>query len=141
MTDGTVTLFEHHQRIDAPIDVVFDLLSSEEGLRQWIARAAEVELVPGGRIQWTHDNGDTMVGRILEVERPHRLVFSYGWSGGKLGLPPESTVVSIRLTENDDVTELHLVHENLPAKTADEHGDGWRWFVGRLAAAASARRG
>jgi len=132
VTDGTVTLFEHRQHIDAPIEVVFELLSSAEGLCQWIARAAEVELSAGGRIQWTHDNGDTMVGRIIEVDPPHRLVFSYGWQGDMLGLPPEATLVTIVLAARADGTELHLRHENLPVQTAQRHVQGWQWFLGRL---------
>jgi hypothetical protein len=27
--------------------------------------------VPGGRLQWTHENGATMVGRFVELDPPH----------------------------------------------------------------------
>ena len=133
---ASLTLFEHRRTIDAPASVVFDLLTTPEGLRQWIARAAEVSVAPQGRITWTHDNGDTMVGRILELQPPHRLVFSYGWADGAMSMPPESTRVEITLTERDGTTELHLVHRALPVEAEPRHAEGWRWFLARLDEAA-----
>lgn len=137
---GALTVFEQRRTIEAPASAIFELLTTAQGLREWIARSAEVSLVEDGRISWTHDNGDTMVGRILEVEPPRRLVFTYGWADGAMGMPPESTRVEITLTERDGTTELHLVHRALPMEAEPRHAEGWRWFLERLAGAATRPR-
>jgi hypothetical protein len=53
------------------------------------------------------------------------VVFSYGWEDGRMGVPPESTVVEIDLTE-------HLVHHGLPPETVADHQHGWAHFLGVL---------
>jgi hypothetical protein len=42
-----------------------------------------------------------------------------------MGVPPESTVVEIDLTE-------HLVHHGLPPETVADHQHGWAHFLGVL---------
>lgn len=131
----SVTLFEHRLRIAAPRETVFELLSTVEGLCRWMAVSAEVELRPHGRVSWRHENGDVMLGRFLEIESPERLLFSYGWENGQLGVGPESTIVEITLREDAGATELHLVHRSLPLEGAPRHEQGWRYFLQRLRAA------
>ncbi len=133
MTPVEFTLYEERRSIAAEVSVVFELLCTASGLQQWIAADADVDPRPGGRIAWTHDNGDRMQGRFVELEAPHRLVFTYGWADGAMGVAPESTVVEITLTAVTAGTELHLVHRQLPASAADRHAQGWRYFLSRLA--------
>ena len=94
--------------IEAPATEVYRQLSTVEGLHRWIAVDAVSEPVPGGRVQWTHENGATMVGRFLELDPPHRLVIAYGWKDDLMGVPPESTIVEIDLT--DLTARLELRH-------------------------------
>ncbi|HEX6332042.1 MAG TPA: SRPBCC domain-containing protein, partial [Actinomycetota bacterium] len=77
-----------------------------DGLKRWIADDAEVDPTPGGRVRWTHENGATMVGRFVELEPPRRLVFTYGWEGNLMGLPPEASTVEIELEEREGTTTL-----------------------------------
>ena len=132
MTTSGLTLFEQRMLIPASPAIVFELLTTPQGLRQWIAREATVELTPDGLISWTHENGAQMVGRFREIVPPTRLVFSYGWSDGAMGMGPESTLVEITLTEQGEQTELHLVHRHLPSAAKDRHAEGWRYFLDRL---------
>jgi uncharacterized protein YndB with AHSA1/START domain len=67
---------------------------------------------------------------------PHRrVVFTYGWEDGRMGVPPESTTVEIDLAEEDGVTTLRLVHHGLPPAAAADHERGWAYFLGLLGAA------
>jgi uncharacterized protein YndB with AHSA1/START domain len=40
-----------------------------------------------------------VVGRFVELVPHRRLVFTYGWEDGLMGVPPESTTVEIDLVE------------------------------------------
>lgn len=133
---GTV-LVEEEIRIAAPRESVFALLTTVEGLLQWMAVEAECEPVAGGRLRWRHENGAVMAGRFVSVEPPARLAFTYGWESGGPDLPPESTLVEIELQEGAGGTLLRLVHSRLPPKAAGEHRVGWQWFLQKLAQSAA----
>ena len=76
-----------------------------------------------------------VLGRFLELEPPRRLVLAYGWELPlDRAIPPESTVVEIRLDELAGATHLRLIHRGLPPGQVDAHHHGWDYFLGRLAA-------
>ena len=83
--------------IAAAPDAVFELFTTEQGLVRWMASEATVDLRPGGRWRWVHDNGDASAGEYLEIEPPDRLAFTYGWESGPLDdVPPGSTASTSR---------------------------------------------
>jgi uncharacterized protein YndB with AHSA1/START domain len=127
-----VRLVEHRVVLDAPASEVYRHLTTAEGLIRWMAVDAIAEPVPGGRLQWTHENGATMIGRFLEVEPPCRLVIAYGWQGDLMGVPPESTRVEIVLEETEGKTTLTLIHSAIPLEALDDHRRGWSFFMDRL---------
>jgi uncharacterized protein YndB with AHSA1/START domain len=118
--------------IDAPADVVYRHLTDPAALATWIAASAESEPVVDGPVRWTFANGAVMSGRYLELRPPHRLVFTYGWEGDLMGVPPGSTVVEIDLRPHPGGTLLALTHRMLPAPAAEEHRRGWEHFLGVL---------
>ena len=61
-----------------------------------------------------------------------RLVFTYGWEDGRMGVPPESTTVEIDLVETDGATTVRLVHYGLPPETVQDHQQGWAHFLSAL---------
>jgi uncharacterized protein YndB with AHSA1/START domain len=67
-------------------------------------------------------NGATVVGRFVELVPHRRLVFTYGWEDGRLGVPPGRTTVEI----------------TSPRTTAPDHQRGWTYFLGILRDALSA---
>ena len=129
-------LGSYELRIAAPAAVVWELLTTAEGLVRWVGPEASVEPVSGGALRWTHPDGSTVVGRFVELVPHRRLVFTYGWEDGRMGVPPESTAVEIELSEAGGETTLRLVHRGLPPEAVEPHEHGWRYFLGELRAAA-----
>ncbi|MEZ5079217.1 MAG: SRPBCC domain-containing protein [Thermoleophilia bacterium] len=125
--------------IDAPVDIVWTLLTSADGLNAWMSVASEVDLRPGGSIRWTHDNGWVVAGTIQEIVPMRRLVFTYGWETGGFPVPIDSSVVSIELTALGDLTHVSVRHDGLTEPMAQQHAQGWERFMDRLAACAAGR--
>lgn len=125
--------------IAAPVDLVWSLISTSEGLTEWMAVEAAVDLRVGGAIRWVHDNGWTVAGTIREVTPMRRLSYTYGWESGGFPVPLESSVVTIELTARGEVTELSVRHDGLTAEMAEQHQGGWRMFIARLADRAARR--
>jgi uncharacterized protein YndB with AHSA1/START domain len=122
----------HEVTIAAPKEVVWEHLTTADGLVRWVGPHADAEPVPGGVIRWSHPDGSTVVGRFVELVPHRRLVFTYGWEDGKLGVPPASTTVEIELAEEGGVTTLRLTHHGLPPAAVDDHERGWAYFLGLL---------
>jgi uncharacterized protein YndB with AHSA1/START domain len=125
-------LASYEVTIDAPAEVVWAYLTTAEGLVRWVGPEATADPAPGGVLRWVHLNGATVVGRFVELVPHRRLVFTYGWEDGRLGVPPGSTTVEIDLTEQDGTTTLRLVHHGLPPESVPDHQQGWAWFLGIL---------
>jgi uncharacterized protein YndB with AHSA1/START domain len=127
-------MLDYGIRIDAPADIVFEMLTDANLLTEWMATSAEVDPRPGGAFRWVYENGDIVRGRFVELQPPSRLVLAYGWEvPAERGIPPESTVVEITLQEEAGSTQLSLVHRGLPADQLESHRHGWEFFLGRLA--------
>jgi uncharacterized protein YndB with AHSA1/START domain len=74
-----------------------------------------------------------MLGRFIELDPPKRLVIAYGWRDNLMGVPPESTTVEIRLSEDEPGrTTLTLIHRGIPAGVVEDHQQGWEFFSERL---------
>ena len=127
-------MIDYELRIEAPIGVVYEMLTDPRLLSEWMADEAESDSRPGGSFRWAYENGDVVRGRFVELDPPRRLVLAYGWEQPVTrGIPPGSTVVEITLDEEDGATTLRLVHRGLPPGQLDAHGRGWGYFLGRLA--------
>jgi uncharacterized protein YndB with AHSA1/START domain len=118
---------------------VYELLTDEELLVEWMAPHAELDARPGGKLTWTHVNGDTVLGTFVELVPSRRVVFTYGWDREDVRIPPGSTTVEIDLRPHEGGTELHLVHRGLAEPMADAHSGGWSNYLARLTALAEGR--
>ena len=119
--------------ITAPADQVFEHFVDPALFGLWMAEDATLNPVPGGIVSWTHPNGDTVSGRFVEIDRPRRLVFTYGWERADVEILPGSTTVEVDLVEQDDGTTLvTLQHHGLGDAAADAHSGGWAHYLGRL---------
>jgi uncharacterized protein YndB with AHSA1/START domain len=127
-----VRLASYEVTIAAPAAVVWEHLTTADGLVRWVGPQAAADPVPGGALRWTHPNGATVIGRFVELVPHRRVVFSYGWEDGRMGVGPESTTVEIDLTEHEGATTVRLVHHALPPEAVDDHERGWAYFLGVL---------
>jgi uncharacterized protein YndB with AHSA1/START domain len=130
-------LVEKTVHVDAPPEVIYELFTDATQLVRWMAATADVDARPGGTIRWTHHNGDACSGRFVELVRPRRIVFTYGWERPDVAVPPGSTTVEITLRPAGEGTELTLVHRGLAGPMADAHAGGWANYLSRLASCAS----
>ena len=132
MTDK---LFRTSVRIEATPTEVFPYLTDPTLLTRWMGDNADLEPAVGGAYA-VDITGVPIRGTFLEVNPPHRLVFSWGVAGND-AFPPASTTVEITLTPDGPSTVLELVHLDLPPEELPKHDTGWGHFLERLAIAAS----
>ena len=127
-------------RFDVPAERVFDSWLDAALIGRWMfgptvreERIVRLSLDPkvGGRFSFVVDRQGQQVdhvGEYLEVDRPNRLVFTWGIAG-------ESTS-RVALTFAGDITGCHLTlaHELAPewADLADRTEAGWRFMMGTL---------
>ena len=116
--------------IAAPAEVVFDLLTSPEGLTSWMGEYAELDPQPGGGFA-VDIAGHPVRGRYLVVEPSSRVVVSWGFPGSA-ELPVGASTVEFRLWPIDGGTRVELTHAGLPDSALPGHADGWAHFLPRL---------
>jgi uncharacterized protein YndB with AHSA1/START domain len=138
-TTADLTTIEQTVDIDAPPETVWEYWIDPKLLTEWWGIEADVEPALGGSFRVVMESGPIARGEYTELDRPNRLVFTFGWEGNEPGQPlaPGSTRVEVTLTPKGNGTHLVLRHE-LPSTHAADHSKGWALFVGeRLRAAAS----
>jgi uncharacterized protein YndB with AHSA1/START domain len=118
-------------QIDAPPDIVFDCFCDADALITWMGQAARTEPWPGGYFAVDID-GMLVRGEFKVVERPSRLVFSWGFANGG-ELPPGASTVEVNLVERRGGTQLTLTHRDLPDNEVSKHRHGWGGFLPVLA--------
>lgn len=134
VTDAVVEKLVH---IKAPPATVFEYFCKPELMLKWQGIEAQLEAKVGGVYRVRMDDNHVALGKYLEVQPPHRIVFSFGWIGGE-NVPPEASRVEVTLApdESGEGTRLRLAHFLLPEKQRHLHKEGWDFFVDRLVIAA-----
>src|SRR5216684_3410810 len=103
--DGVVEVSVH---IAAQPETVFGYFTDPGRYIQWMGTGAELEPVPGGCYRVVMRDGVEAAGEFVEVDPPHRLVFTWGW------------------------THVVLRHYGLPDDQCEHHRKGWLLYLGRL---------
>lgn len=116
--------------IDAAPDAVFAYLTTPAGLTAWLGQHAEAEPEPGGTFA-VDIAGYPIRGRYLQIERPHRVVVSWGVAGSD-ELAPGASTVTFTLTATATGTRVDLHHGGLPEAGLVGYADGWQHFLPRL---------
>ncbi len=132
MSDGS---YVTSVRIEASPEAVFPYLTDADLIVRWMGEWSELQAEPGGEFA-VDVNGVPVRGRYVEVEPPHRVVFTWGAAGNDT-LPPGSSTVEITLRPDGDATVLDLIHRDLPPEEQPDHAIGWSHFVARLVVAAA----
>jgi uncharacterized protein YndB with AHSA1/START domain len=134
--DGRVV---HEQVLPQPREQVFAFFTDPSRLARWLGLRAELEPAPGGRFRFEVQPGQCCEGEYVEVVRPSRVAFTWGWTDPAWQLPPGASLVEVELTEVAEGTRLRLVHHRLPGDLRALHDEGWTAFLARLVAAAGSR--
>jgi uncharacterized protein YndB with AHSA1/START domain len=125
--------------IAATPETVFPYFTDPDRYVLWMGTRAELEPRPGGVYRVTMRDGVQASGEFLEVDPPHRLVFSWGWNHDH-AVAPGSTRVEVTLAEEDGGTRVILRHAGLPdTGQQTHHRKGWELYLGRLALASTGR--
>jgi uncharacterized protein YndB with AHSA1/START domain len=133
-----VDAVEVEVRIAAAPETVFDFFTDPDKMIQWMGRSVELDPRAGGVFRCDINDDAVASGSYVELDRPNRVVFTWGWNGEDSVTPAGSSTVEVLLTAEGDGTHLRLIHHDLPsAESAEKHGHGWRHYVDRLAAAAA----
>jgi uncharacterized protein YndB with AHSA1/START domain len=131
---------EREIAIAARPETVWEFLVDPDKATRWMGQACTFDARPGGEYRCDVIPGHTASGEFVELEPPHRLVFTWGWEPGEDGpnpVPPGSSTIEIELTPDGDGTKLRFTHRDLPSdEAAASHGHGWDHYLERLAIAA-----
>ena len=133
-TDTTV--YERTLAIDASPETVWEFLVDPEKLMRWKGINADLDTQPGGTFRCEVIPGHIARGEYVEIDKPNRLVFTWGWDGSE-DVPPGSSTIVIELASDGDGTSLRFVHKDLPnAEAIASHAHGWDHYLPRLETAA-----
>jgi len=140
---GTI---EREVFIDASPEVVFEVISQPEHVREWWPDDAQYEATPGstGHIVFANAGGADHVAQleVLEVLPPHTFSFRWTQPEGEPAKEGNSLLVTFTLTPKDGGTMLTMVESGfremgweaavLEAQYND-HLSGWSYFIPRVA--------
>jgi len=101
---------------DHPVDRVWEFVTEPEELAHWFPSSVEIELREGGTIRFGGDpNMDDSTGRVLAVDAPRHLSFS--WGGDELHFDLEEL--------DEKRTRFTLTNVLEAENTAARNGAGW----------------
>jgi uncharacterized protein YndB with AHSA1/START domain len=141
---------EQELEIDAPIEVVWRLITHPAHITAWFTDTAELDVRPGGlgRFGWTDkatSRAATVNVQVVTVDEPH--LFAFRWDFPDAATPDESNapLVEFILERAGRSTRLKLVESGLGAVDRSEesraayfaeHAKGWPQICARLQACA-----
>jgi uncharacterized protein YndB with AHSA1/START domain len=132
---------EREVLVDAPLEVVWAVITEPAHISGWFSDSVEVDLRPGGELTLIWEGDHTEHGRVVKVERPH--YFSFRWIRGSATDLREgnSTLVEFSLRAEGQGTRLRVVEtgfsnlewpEDEQASDAEEHREGWEHKLDEL---------
>lgn len=143
MEFGTI---EREIHIDAAPEVVFDVVSKPEHVREWWPDDARYELAEGsaGEIVFGDPDGGGQVVAlsVLEVRPPRTFTFRWTHPVGETAAPGNSLLVTFELTPSGAGTLLRMTETGFREMGWEaavleqqyrEHVAGWDFFLPRIA--------
>ena len=121
--------------IEAPIDVVWAVLTEPEHVAGWFSHSAEVDLRPGGDATFTWEEHGSALAWVERVEPPRFFAFRWVHPVGEEQHKSNSTLVEFTLAAEGDHTRLRVVEsgfrelawsEDKKANYAAENTQGWQ---------------
>jgi uncharacterized protein YndB with AHSA1/START domain len=129
---------ERELAIAARPETVWEFLVDPEKAVRWMGTSARFDLRAGGEYRVEVIPGNVAAGTFVEIDPPHRLVYTWGWAEGSSTVAPGSTTIEFELVADGDGTLLRFAHRDLPSEdAATSHAHGWDHYLSRLTVAAS----
>ena len=139
MTSQALTTLVVTQHYSAPPERVFDAFLDVSLARRFLFATAGGEMIQadldprvGGRFEFVDrrpDMGDVRhVGEFLEIDRPNRLVFTFGVPQ----FDPGMSTIRIEIGPDGEGCELTLTQEGVLPAYKERSIDGWRRILAGL---------
>lgn len=112
--------------VAAPRDLVFRYFTDSDRWARWWGVGSTIDPTPGGAILIRYPNGVEVVGHVVAVDAPHSIAFTYGYRSGT-PIPAGASLVTIRLADRDEGTDVQLSHEFADDSACNQHVQGWRY--------------
>jgi uncharacterized protein YndB with AHSA1/START domain len=126
--------------IDASPETVWEFLTDPEKIKRWKGVLVSFDATAGAAYRIEVIPTHIAAGKVVELDPPHRLVYTWGWESGEQGdnaVPPGTSTVEIELLPAGDTTTLRFKHSGLPgSEAAESHAHGWDHYLERLVTAA-----
>lgn len=139
--DGTMVadgVIEREIRIAARPETVFEFWTDSARMARWMGRDVRLDPRPGGEVRIGYNDTDVASGTFVELERPVRIILTWGWEAPGDPTPPGASTVEVTLVPDGDGTILRLRHSGLASAVVDGHAAGWDQFLPGLVEVASA---
>ena len=126
---------EREVLIEAPLDVVWAVVTEPEHVGGWFGDSAEIDLRPGGEAVLTWEKHGSALARVEKVEPPHTFSFRWARPMGAEPVEDNSTLVEFNLSAEGEHTRLRVVEsgfqtldasEDEQATYAKENTQGWK---------------
>lgn len=136
---------EREIHIDASPEVVFEVISSPEHLKEWWPDDVDLEPVAGatGELRWDGTSAQAMVVPVTVVDAEPPRLFSFRWCypDTDVATPTNSMLVTFELAPSDAGTVLRMTETGFREqgweiavleKQYQEHVAGWDTHLPRL---------
>jgi uncharacterized protein YndB with AHSA1/START domain len=127
--------------IDAPVEVVWAVVTEPEHISGWFSDSVELDLRPGGRALLHWDGHGTVHARVERVEPPRFFSFRWVVQPGSEVTEDNSTLVEFSLSPEGESTRLTVVESGFADLAGpedekqghfDSHRRGWELELGEL---------
>jgi uncharacterized protein YndB with AHSA1/START domain len=138
---------ERELHIDASPEVVFEVVSSPEYIRDWWSAETEFEPVAGSAsvLTWTdRDSGrvESAPFTVVEADPPTRFSFRWTHDEGEIAGPDNSLLVTFELVPSGEGTTVRFRETGYRERgweaavleaQYNDHRQGWDFYLPRLA--------
>ena len=136
--------------IEAPVDIVWRVLTQPDQIKQWFSDEAELDLRGGGRGRLVWNSGMSQEITVEAVDPPRRFAFRWVYPEGTTPDPRNSTLVEFTLRSEARGTRLRVVESGFDqidwsdaerVRQVEGHTRGWSECLERFGRVASRHAG
>lgn len=134
---------EREIHVEATPEVVYEVISTPEHMREWWPDEADLEPVPGATGVISFGDKDTNVQplTVVEADPPRRFSFRWVYDDGQAPAPGNSLLVTFDLVPSGTGTKLRFSETGFRERGWEaavleeayrDHVTGWDYFLPRL---------